>query len=142
VIDPAAIVASARALVGTPYRHQCRLPGVFLDCVGVPVVVAREHGIVAPDFDITGYPNIGDGALLMASCDKYLIRVAEPEIGGVAIFSSGAEAHHMGIVVPYRHGGLAIVHARGFGSQGKVVESRILPRMKLVAAYRFPGVAA
>ena len=33
--DPAAIVAEARAWIGTPYRHQASLKGVGCDCLGL-----------------------------------------------------------------------------------------------------------
>jgi NlpC/P60 family putative phage cell wall peptidase len=39
------IIAYARTLLGTPYRHQGRLPGVGLDCVGVLVAVATHFGL-------------------------------------------------------------------------------------------------
>ena len=34
------IIAIARACLGTPFRHQGRIPGVALDCAGLVVAVA------------------------------------------------------------------------------------------------------
>lgn len=138
-MTPEQIVAAARALIGTPYAHQGRLPGIALDCVGVAVTICRQQ-MMNPTLDVTGYPQVGDGKMLMEACDKYLIRIQEIEVGGVAIFSSGGPVHHMGIVAPYQYGGLSFIHARGPLHPRKVVETKIIGTMRLCAAYRFPGV--
>jgi cell wall-associated NlpC family hydrolase len=40
----AEIIAAARACLGTPFRHQGRLPGIGLDCAGVALHVAQAVG--------------------------------------------------------------------------------------------------
>ena len=141
------IVAEARSWIGTPYRHQARAKGVAVDCVGVGIGCARALGLVAPDFDVTGYTRQPDGRTLIAECDRYMTRIDTAEMGhgdAVAVrFDSGPQ--HFGILVPYRHGGLAMVHAAS--KYSKVIETRLLfgaspLSMKLVAAYRFPGIDA
>lgn len=39
------MVEAARSCIGTPFRHQGRVPGVGLDCVGVIVCALRAVGI-------------------------------------------------------------------------------------------------
>lgn len=46
------IIAKAREYVGTPFQHQGRLKGIALDCVGLPLCVGEDLGII----DRTGVP--------------------------------------------------------------------------------------
>jgi cell wall-associated NlpC family hydrolase len=39
------ILAAARQCLGTPFRHQGRLPRFGLDCAGVAIHVARQIGV-------------------------------------------------------------------------------------------------
>ena len=135
------IIAAAIGLLGTPYHHQGRLAGVGLDCVGVPIVVCWQLGLLPRDADITGYPTMPDGFSMVDGCDEHMTRTAAPQAGDVGVYRWGGCPQHMGILVPYRHGGLSIIHALGPHHPARVIESRILPRMSLVAAYMMPGIS-
>jgi len=52
------VVRVARTWIGVPFRHQGRdRKGV--DCLGVPIVVLADLGIVVPEFEVlTDYPRI------------------------------------------------------------------------------------
>jgi hypothetical protein len=52
--DRAAVVAEARAWVSTPFRHQGRLKGVAVDCVGLIIGVGLELDIL-PDFSAAAF---------------------------------------------------------------------------------------
>lgn len=137
------IVAAARALLDTPFHHQGRLPGVGVDCAGVVIIVGRGIGALDPAFDVTDYPRVPDGSTLQAYCDAHLEKAFTPAVGGVVLVAWGrGEPQHMGIVVPYVHGGLAMVHAESRRHK-RVIETRLLfgRAMRLVRAYRLPGVA-
>lgn len=140
----AQIVAAARELLGTPYRHQGRLVSVALDCAGVLVVVARRFAMVAPGFDITGYGRTPDGTL-RGICERYMTPIAQADMqpGDVVLVRWGAEPQHLGIVGDWRHGGLSIIHAENY-RHNRVIEHRLWfgDAMQFVAAYRLPGVAA
>lgn len=141
----AAVVDEARSWLDTPYQHQQRMKGVATDCLGMPIGIGRALQMVAPDFDITGYSRSPDGTML-AQCDALLgarLSQAEMQAGDLVVVCFDGDPQHFGILVPYRHGGLAIVHASN--KHRKVIETRLLfgtaPRaMKFVAAYRLPGV--
>lgn len=142
------ILREARALLGTPYVNHQRVPGREggIDCIGVPIVVARNVGSVAPDFDINGYSLHPDGTMLHL-CDKYLIRIGKQDVlpADIVVVSWGDDrAHHVGIVAPHTAypGRLAIIHA--YPKQKEVTEHRLEYSnfMRFIAAYRFPGVAA
>ena len=139
----AEIAAAALALVGTPYVHQGRVAGHGVDCAGVLIVVARQLGLVPAGFDVTGYTGTADGVSLRRYCQENMTPVArgEEQAGDAVLVHWGGHPQHLGVLVPYRHGGLSIVHALGPDMPARVVESRWLPKMTLVAAFSFPGVA-
>ncbi len=141
-MSPADVVAAARSLLGTPFHHQGRLPGVGVDCAGVPIVVARQLGLVAPDFDVSAYSSEPDGVSLRAFCDEHMSRWGFEEVGGVVLVSfRGGAPRHLGIVADHVSGGLSIIHADG-ERRKCVIETRLEwgPYMRRVQAYRLRGV--
>jgi cell wall-associated NlpC family hydrolase len=137
----AEVVAEAYTWLTTPWVHQHRTKGVAVDCAGLVIGVARELGLVAPDFDFQGYGRQPDGTLL-AVCDKFMTRIPRDQMGPGDVLVGAVEndPQHMGILVSYRHGGLALVHASS--TARKVVETRVMFARNFVfrAAYRLPGV--
>jgi cell wall-associated NlpC family hydrolase len=143
----AEIVAAARSLIGTPYVNHQRVagPNGGVDCVGLPIMVARICGIIAQDADFNGYSLHPDGTMIPLLDASMGGRVAERDIlpGDCVIVSWGdARAHHFGIVAPHSvyQGRLSIIHA--YPKQKKVCEHRLAfdDFMRFVAAYKFPGV--
>ena len=134
------VIASALALLGTPFMHQGRSPGLAIDCAGVLVCIGRALGLVAPDFDVTGYPPTPDGVSLKRICDA-MLTPAELAPGGVALIAwRFGPPQHLGVVVPMDDG-LGLVHAENLRRHQVVVERlRFTRAMRLVAAYRLPGV--
>lgn len=141
---PAQVVAAARALLDSPYHEQGRLPGVGIDCAGMPIVVARALGLVPADFDFSGYSAKPNGTLLSV-CDRFMARSPGPEVGGVVVVAvrREGEASHLGIVTPWSADPtrLAMVHADNVRAKA-VVETRLewSAALRLVQAYRLPGV--
>lgn len=129
------IVVAARACVGTPFRHQGRLPGVGLDCAGLGIVVAKSIGIEIKDF--MGYPRTPfDGMLKKMFEEQESLRqidVNDIDMGDVLLLRITAAPQHVAIYV----GNNYMVHA--YQVVGKVVEQRIdeMWRRNIVAAYRF-----
>lgn len=141
------IVEVARSYLGTPFAHQGRMPGVGLDCAGVVIAIARELGMVAPDFDITGYGRTPDGKSLVGWCREHMTEIPKAEMrpGDVLCVAWENIPHHLAVLVDYKYGGLAIVHSidqRG-KKRGQVVEHRLVfsDRLKFVAAFRMPEAA-
>lgn len=135
------IIEAARAKIGTPWLHQGRLPGVALDCIGLPICVTRELGLMPADFDVNGYSRWPDGTLL-GYCKSNLIQLPGPELGALVVLVTQAEPQHVGFIAPYRHGGWSIIHATNAGQRQAVVETRFMPSptMRPVGYFRFPGV--
>lgn len=139
----AEVVAEARSWIGTPFQHQQRLKGVGVDCAGLVIGVARELGLVAADFDVTGYSRAPDGTLLEL-CDANMARIGQDQMqpGDVVVVSVESDPQHMGILGDYVHGGLSIIHAASIGPRQAVIETRLMfsRAMTFVAAYSMPGV--
>jgi cell wall-associated NlpC family hydrolase len=133
------VVGAARGHLGTPWQHQGRLPGVALDCAGLIICVARQLGLVAPDWDVNGYARMPDGTML-DWCDQHMQRAPEIELGAVLVLKIVSQPQHLGIVGDYRHGGWSLIH--GAANEGRVIETRLMFRrtLRLVRAYRLPGV--
>jgi len=138
----AQIVNAARQWLETPFHHQARLKGVGVDCVGLVIGVARELGLIASDFDVTGYPRSPNGRTLLAIADQHMTPIdqAAMQPGDVVVVSFDRDPQHLGIVGDYRHGGLSIIHAAS--QAGRVIETRLMysPAMQFCAAYMLPGV--
>lgn len=139
----AEVVRAARGWIGTPFCHQHRARGVGVDCAGLVIGVARELGLVAPDWDVTGYSRVPDGESLRRYCDEHLERAAEIQLGGVVLIAwqPNGPPHHLGIVADYLHGGHSMIHAEGRRHR-EVIETRLLfgPSMRFCGAYTFHGV--
>lgn len=138
------VVCCARTWVGTPYQHQARLRGVGVDCAGLVIGVARELGLIAPDWDVTGYSAQPDGSSLIGWCGSAMAEVKREDMqpGDVVVVAFDRAPGHMGFVADYLHGGLSIIHALN-GSSQRVVETRLefTRAMRFIRAYKLPGIA-
>lgn len=129
------IIAAARECIGTPFRHQGRVPGKGLDCAGLGIVAAKAVGIEIKDF--IGYPNLPFDGMLKKMFDeqKNLVRIARLDAapGDVLLMRISDAPQHVAIL---SYNGY-MIHA--YQSLGKVAEQRIdgVWRSKIIAAYRF-----
>jgi cell wall-associated NlpC family hydrolase len=147
-VTRADVVKAARSWLGTPYIHQHRAKGHGVDCVGLVIGVARELGIVAPDFDVNAYERTPDGSTMIAQCDRFMDRLHMDSVlpGNVLVyeFDRRLGPQHMGIVGDYYDGGLSLIQALGkTNGKGEVVEWNIgRPRRGWapVQAYALRGV--
>lgn len=134
----AAVVAAARAWVGTPYHMNAKLRGIGVDCGQLLIGVFRDAGLT-PDFD-TGHspPDFH----LNRREERYLDFVRRhltefegpPDAGDVMMFHYGLSYSHGGIVVAAAP--LTIVHA--LMRARRVIEDQ-LTRHSEVLADRPPG---
>lgn len=136
-----AIVAEARAWIGTPYRHQASVRGAGADCLGLVRGVWRavkgEEPERPPPYTPDWAEALGEETLL-AAARRHLreIAIGEAREGDVLLFRMGlgAPAKHAAIV----SGPERIVHAYW----GRAVcETRLVPwwRRRIAAAFSFPG---
>lgn len=126
-------VAIARALVGTPFEHQGRQPGVGIDCIGVVMHVAHTLGIT--DYDRTNYGRSPHTDELERALDMLFVRkTGGPAVGEIALFKFRNERvpQHVAIVTD-----TGIIHAHA--SFGRCVEHRFNYRWRrrLVRGYQW-----
>jgi NlpC/P60 family putative phage cell wall peptidase len=143
MISRQAILAEARAWIGTPYQHQASLKGAGCDCLGLVRGVWRALYGAEPERAPAYTPNWAErnGAeTLLAAAQRHLreIEIAEAAPGDVLLFrmQAGAPAKHAAILEEQER----IIHAY-WGRA--VVRSHLAPwwRARLVAAFSFPDVS-
>lgn len=131
-------VAVAREMIGTPFKHQGRLPGVGLDCAGLVVCAARESGLQINDrADYGRIPHEGlFTSVVMEHCDE--ISQAEIMIGDVMMFAFRSEPQHIAIVSHVNT--TMLIHA--YSQVGKVVENSLDAswQKRLKGCYRIRGL--
>lgn len=147
MIYRADVVAAARDLIGTPFRHRGRLPGVGIDCLNVVGYVGLALGVDGSerwerDVDLLVYdrtPQRPD--LLLRKCEEYLDRVELANIcpGDIVLMAFSYFPQHFAIVTACAP--LYGVHAYPLPPLDRVVESRLpAAKSRIVRAYKFRGV--
>lgn len=134
------IVSTARDYLNTPFRHQGRVKGIGIDCVGLPICVARDLGIFV--YDKNNYPPQPSGYLVLQECQQWLVQkpVVEAKPGDVGVFALPTSPCHTAILTDIG-GALGMIHAYN-RPPNKVVEHRLSDdwRKSMVAVFSFPGV--
>ena len=139
-----AIVAEARAWIGTPYQHQASLKGVGCDCLGLVRGVWRtvigEEPERAPPYAPGWAEASGEEALAQAAARHLMaVEISDFHDGDVLLFRWRASmpAKHAAIVTSAQ----TMVHAH---EGAAVAEVALAPwwRRRLAYAFRFPGTPA
>jgi cell wall-associated NlpC family hydrolase len=133
------IVTEAKSWIGTPYAHQGRRKGSFVDCVGLVMGVARKLDI--SDYEYKAYSMTPNPRLLRNLCDENLVLLGtrgavELQPGNVLLLKWSRFPQHMGIVSsinpPY------MIHAM---REIEVCAEQEVNENDIVAIYDFPGVS-
>lgn len=130
------IIAIGRRLVGTPFKHQGRLPGKALDCVGLIACIGRELNLFK--YDRTNYNRLPSGDRLIDACNSagfVEIPIATALPGDIYLMRFDRDPQHVALVSD-----IGLIHA--YMQANKVVEHRLddVWRARILRAYRFPGV--
>ena len=102
-------------MLGTPFRHQGRQPGVGLDCAGLIVCTCLELGI--PVVDAEGYGRQPVRRTLEKHLGANFERVKDMQPGDFLLMAFAEEPQHIAV-----YAGDTIIHA--YERIGKVVEHR------------------
>jgi len=133
------IVAAARAMLGTPFRHQGRTPGKSLDCAGILRMALLENGIDVPD--VVGYSRRPDGITLTRYLNTHFEPLPINEAKDADIIEMCFEKwpQHLGMIAS-KHGRRTIIHASM--QNLKVVEHGLDGEWggRIVRAFHVPGV--
>lgn len=105
--EGAAVVKMAREYLGTPFKHQGRLKGVGIDCIGVVMDIAHRRGLT--DYDRTNYTRETVPGELEAALDFLFVRVRrQPRAADIVLFEDPETGRaHVGIWT-----GSGMIHAR------------------------------
>ena len=117
----AAMIAAARACLGTPFHHQGRLPGQGRDCIGLVVVAARAAGLAVADRADYGRRPDG-GSLVEALLAHGAVHVDGPGVvraGDILVFRYDGQPQHVALAT----GADAMIHS--FAPAGQVVETSL-----------------
>lgn len=127
------MIAYARTLLQTPFKHQGRVPGLALDCAGTIAAICEKFGY---DYiDRHGYGRNPSNGQLEETMEQQpcMTRVyGEPQAGDVLIMHFGGEPRHLAFCA-----GENIIH--GYEAVGIVCEHRFASvwRAKVTHIYRF-----
>ena len=140
----AAVVATARTWIGTPYHHQASVKGIGTDCLGLVRGVWRDlYGDEAeqpPGYSRDWGEVSGEETLLAAAARHLILRGARnPLPGDVLVFRMrhGAIAKHAGILATDE----TMIHA----TEGRLADEIAFTeywRRRLAAVFSFPGAIA
>ena len=139
-VRPEALVAEARRWLGTPFRHQGRIRGEGVDCVGLVLEPARALGLT--DYRPGAYSRLPDAGTLRRELARHLVTVAKPELreGDILLLAAPLSPSHLALVGELA-GTLTMIHASG--PIGRVVEHGIdaVWDGRIRGVYRFPDLA-
>ena len=127
-----AMLAAARACIGTPFHHQGRTAGIGLDCIGLIIIALRAAGILVRDR--TDYGRRPDGKSLESALLAHGAEITDTvHAGDVLLFRYDGQPQHVALAT----GETTMIHS--FAPAGKAVETLIGDywRRRLVGIYRF-----
>jgi cell wall-associated NlpC family hydrolase len=137
-VRPEALVAEARRWLGTPFRHQGRIRGEGVDCIGLVLEPARALGLT--DYRTGAYSRLPDAGAMREELARHLITVARADVrpGDILLLAAPLSPCHLALVGELADT-LTMIHASG--PIGRVVEHGIDPAWdgRIRGVYRFPG---
>jgi len=133
-MKPQDVIDEARSWVGTPFRHQGRVKGLGVDCIGVIAMVGKALGLT--DYDKTDYGRQPYKGLLKKGIEPHLEQVQEIHPGYILLMKFADEPQHVAIYTENN----TIIHS--YQKVNKCTEHRFANSWKnmVVGIYRFKGV--
>jgi len=141
------VAAKAREFVGTPFQHQGRRKGRALDCVGLPLCVGEELGLLDRNkvpFKGSDNQNYSSQPLDAFVHDEAKRRLAEKPVeqmqdGDVVILRIPTVPCHAAIACT-TNGVRGMIHA--YSGNGKCVEHVMDDkwRKRIAGVFSYPGV--
>jgi NlpC/P60 family putative phage cell wall peptidase len=154
-ITRTAIVAEARAWLGTPYRHQASVKGIGCDCLGLVRGVWRALYGAEPEMAPAYTPDWAEARgveTLAEAARRHMSEIAprEAEEGDLLLFRwrAGLPAKHAAILIAVNSSRSDLRSSAPLGRfihahQGAAVATAALSpwwRRRIAFAFRFPGI--
>jgi hypothetical protein len=138
------IANEARRWIGTPFRHQGRMRGAGVDCVGLVAGVGVAIGVGGLRDVPADYTRRGSYAAFMSHVCHYLDpldEAADPPDGAVAAFWLRTQGH-IGLIA-HRGKHAVLIHAYAHRGVKAVVEVSLDIKWmaRLIGLYSYRGVA-
>lgn len=144
-----AAIAELRTWVGTPFRHQGRMKGSGVDCIGMALAAAEAAGAITPEqkAEIPPYGRLPrrEESVITNFCNRNLTKIdaqtAKPL--DLILVTMGAYPMHIGILTDFQGKGsmeapFGLIHS--MASPGWVAEHIFYPKNWAVRGYyRFKG---
>ncbi len=109
VVPPEDIIAAARSLVGTPYRHSGRDVASGIDCGGLVLLTLRRAGCVEQlDWRPFPYPGVGEVRDVLSAHGSE-VPLNDVSAGDICLFEGSRDRPHLGIITGAEP--LTMVHA-------------------------------
>ena len=129
------VIDQARTWLGTPFRHQGRLKGIGVDCVGLIIGVTKELGL--NQFDTKNYSRYPDVKMMGDLLAQHLEPIKESEalLGDVVWIKVNGNPQHLAMLTDK-----GIIHAHSI--VGKCVETVLDKATKrlIVGYFRIKGI--
>jgi cell wall-associated NlpC family hydrolase len=144
MLDRHAILTTLESLIGVPFMHRGR-SRFGVDCLGLVMLVAHEHGIALED--VAAYPLATSGEWMREECQRQLVDIPQGQIapGDVVQWAEvwrTPKAPPCNLAfVGWAAGRQTLIHATV--RHQRVVAHDLSPlwRTAIVWAYQLPGVA-
>ncbi len=141
------IVTEARKWINTPFRHQGRMPGIGVDCVGLVLCVIRDVGLGDWLGEFSVYPPQPVNGLVHQTCCARLRQkdISKVAPGDILTLRVPETPSHVAIVTDLG-GKLGMIHAYAGGATrrrpARVVEHLLDQkwRKRIAGVFEFPGV--
>ncbi|MCA8949531.1 MAG: C40 family peptidase [Planctomycetes bacterium] len=135
----ARFVEVVRGYVGTPYQHLGRLPGVGLDCAGVPLCAMAEVGLEPPDARYGLCPSVDELEHWLAEV-AHRKSIEDRAPGDLIAAEHGGGLGHVAVVVDAAHDLVVLARARTAGG-GRVSQVRMSSALRPRSCWQLGGLA-
>ncbi len=94
------LINTARTYLGTPFKHQGRLKGVGVDCIGLIMCVLKELGSPIANLDETNYKRRPEGNYFLKKLQDNLTQISlnEASAGDIILFPFKGNFQHGAII--------------------------------------------
>jgi hypothetical protein len=142
MISRSKIVELAREELGTPFLHQGRVPGHWLDCIGIFVVTVRKAGLKIRDY--TRYKRFPRDSRLVDELRDQLIEI-DPKaarLGDIFAMWWYLKDVPQHLAMKTEKGIIHSVFGKKRGIKGGVREEPLTEELeeKIITAFSIPGV--
>jgi hypothetical protein len=130
------IQSVARSYLNVPWRHQGRTREFGLDCMGLPIAVARDIGLTVADFVSYGLQPDWPTLYRFLHPNAFRISIDEKGPGDLVLLENEGVPH--GAILPDGGAPFSIIHS--WQPNKKVIEALFDETLSVRGYYRYRGL--